>query len=50
VTDWKFVEFSEVPHGPWSKHGDNNTFVQNARNGITTLVEGPKTDGLTIRP
>ena len=33
VTDWKFVEFSEVPHGPWSKLGDNNTFVQNARTG-----------------
>lgn len=50
VTDWKFVEFSEVPHGPWSKHGDNNTFVQNARNGVTTVVEGPKTGGVTIRP
>ncbi|HEX4641167.1 MAG TPA: hypothetical protein VH252_07255 [Chthoniobacterales bacterium] len=42
VTDWKFVEFSEVPHGPWSKHGDNNTFVQNERKAETILVEGPK--------
>jgi len=42
VTDWKFVEFSEVPPGPWSKHGDNNTFVQNARKAETALVEGPK--------
>lgn len=42
VTDWKFVDFSEVPHGPWSKLGDNNTFVQNERKGVTTLVEGPK--------
>lgn len=25
--DWKFVEFREVPQGPWSKYGDNNTFV-----------------------
>jgi hypothetical protein len=31
VTDWRFVEFEEVPRGPWAIHGDNNTFVQNAR-------------------
>ncbi len=31
VTDWKFVEASEVPTGPWSLYGDNNTFVQRAR-------------------
>jgi len=28
VTDWRFVEFSEVPQGPWATHGNNNTFVQ----------------------
>lgn len=27
VTDWKFVDFKEVPTGPWSIYGDNNTFV-----------------------
>jgi hypothetical protein len=42
VTDWKFVDFSEVPPGPWSKLGDNNTFVINARQAEKTLVEGPK--------
>ncbi|MEP7014964.1 MAG: hypothetical protein ABI925_05955 [Verrucomicrobiota bacterium] len=31
VTDWKFVEFNEVPHGPWAQLGDNNTFVINNR-------------------
>ena len=31
VTDWKFVDFDEVPPGPWSKYGDNNTFVINKR-------------------
>lgn len=31
VTDWKFVEFAEVPKGPWAMYGDNNTFVQNRR-------------------
>jgi hypothetical protein len=25
--DWKFVEFREVPPGPWAMYGDNNTFV-----------------------
>ncbi len=38
VTDWKFVEFSEVPTGPWSQHGDNNTFVQNGRKASKVLV------------
>ena len=31
VTDWKFVDFDEVPHGPWAKFGDNNTFAINRR-------------------
>jgi len=43
VTDWKFVEFSEVPNGPWAQHGDNNTFVQNARKAAQILVEAPAT-------
>jgi hypothetical protein len=50
VTDWKFVDFKEVPPGPWSKHGDNNTFVLNARKAEKTLVEGPKPGGITIHP
>ena len=39
VTDWKFVEFSEVPHGPWSRLGDNNTFVINERKSGHPVVE-----------
>ena len=31
VTDWKFVDFDEIPQGPWAKLGENNTFVQSAR-------------------
>lgn len=31
VTDWKFVEFVDVPIGPWATFGDNNTFVQQRR-------------------
>lgn len=40
VTDWKFVEFSEVPAGPWTRYGDNNTFVQSARRNNERLVRG----------
>jgi len=50
VTDWKFVEFSEVPHGPWAKLGSNNTFVINKQKGSKALVEGPKLGGVTIVP
>ena len=39
VTDWKFVEFSEVPRGPWSRLGDNNSFVINDRKSGRTMVE-----------
>jgi hypothetical protein len=38
VTDWKFVEFSEVPTGPWATHGDNNTFVINKRAEETRMA------------
>lgn len=31
VTDWRFVDFDEVPQGPWARLGDNNTFVINER-------------------
>jgi len=51
VTDWKFVEFNEVPHGPWSKYGDNNTFVINARKAETQVVSAKPTPGsVTVRP
>lgn len=50
VTDWKFVEFREVPRGPWAKLGDNNTFVINQRHGEKSLAEGPKPGGFTIVP
>jgi hypothetical protein len=39
VTDWRFVDFSEVPRGPWSTLGENNTFVINDRKKNATLVE-----------
>lgn len=27
TVDWKFVEFYEVPAGPWRRYGDNNIFA-----------------------
>ena len=39
VTDWRFVDFSEVPRGPWSTHGENNTFVIIDRRKGKALVE-----------
>jgi hypothetical protein len=39
VTDWKFVDFSEVPPGPWAKLGDNNTFVINQRKADQQLAK-----------
>ncbi|TMP95465.1 MAG: hypothetical protein E6L07_07215 [Verrucomicrobia bacterium] len=46
VTDWRFVAFSEVPRGPWSTHGENNTFVINGRKKKgEKLAEAPKGGG-----
>jgi hypothetical protein len=50
VTDWKFVDFDEVPNGPWTLHGENNTFVLNkraadsriAKAAVGSEVLGPK--------
>lgn len=40
VTDWKFVEFKDVPPGPWAKYGNNNHFVINARGKNQRVVTG----------
>jgi hypothetical protein len=57
VCDWKFVDFREVPKGPWSEYGDNNHFVQQARRTNSRVVsregfrEAPlptKDDGPTV--
>jgi hypothetical protein len=39
VTDWRFVDFSEVLRGPWSALGENNTFVINGRKKSGKLAE-----------
>jgi len=42
VCDWKFVDFSEVPTGPWARYGDNNNFVLNARGGTERMASGKR--------
>ena len=49
VTDWKFVEFSEVPPGPWARLGDNNTFVINQRKAEQQLVNAREKSSATFR-
>ncbi len=39
VTDWRFVDFKEVPRGPWSLHGTNNTFVIQQKKSRGQYVE-----------
>ena len=45
VTDWQFVDFKDVPRGPWSKLGENNSFVINDRKEGTRLVEAKSRGG-----
>ena len=49
VTDWRFVDFSEVPQGPWAKYGDNNTFVINQRKQTDRVaqLQSKQTDRVT---
>ncbi|HYR59618.1 MAG TPA: hypothetical protein VEO95_13350, partial [Chthoniobacteraceae bacterium] len=49
VTDWQFVDFKDVPRGPWSMYGDNNSFVQLAHHVPlrSAKLEPPKTSAPT---
>jgi len=47
VTDWQFVDFKDVPRGPWSKLGENNTFVINDRKAQRALVQAKAGAGST---
>jgi len=39
ITDWRFVDFEEVPRGPWAKYGENNTFVLTQRQGTSRSAQ-----------
>jgi hypothetical protein len=49
VCDWKFVEARDVPPGPWSKYGDNNTFVLQRRGANLFLVDRNNAYGMRKR-
>ncbi|CAN5585510.1 hypothetical protein BH20VER3_BH20VER3_21600 [soil metagenome] len=49
VTDWKFVEFSEVPPGPWARLGNNNTFVINQRKTQQQMVQAKEKSSVIFR-
>ena len=49
VTDWKFVEASEVPAGPWARLGDNNTFVINQRKAQQQVAKGKEKSSAIFR-
>jgi hypothetical protein len=42
VTDWQFVDFKDVPRGPWSNLGENNTFVINDREEAATTAQAKR--------
>jgi hypothetical protein len=51
VTDWQFVDFKEVPRGPWSRLGENNTFVINERKSERALAQAKTTrGGVSVTP
>jgi len=38
ATSWRFVDFRDVPPGPWTYYGDNNDFVLSARRNTERVV------------
>jgi hypothetical protein len=42
VVDWKFVEYTDIPPGPWSRFGENNTFVVDSRRKQTRYAQTQK--------
>jgi len=45
VTDWQFVDFKDVPRGPWSKLGENNTFLITDRKAQRALAQAKGSGG-----
>ena len=50
VTDWQFVDFKDVPRGPWSKLGENNTFVIADRNEAARTALAKRSGGPEATP
>ena len=45
VTDWQFVDFKDVPRGPWSNLGENNTFVIADRREAARTAQAKRSGG-----
>jgi hypothetical protein len=39
VCDWKFADLEEVPNGPWTLYGNNNTVAQFRRHGTRVIAK-----------
>lgn len=52
VASWRFVEFRDVPRGPWAQFGDNNTFVQQRRRADSRFAgnSGSLSDNRRVAP
>jgi hypothetical protein len=44
TVDWKFVEYGDVPYGPWALYGENNAFVLDARRNQTRVARADKSE------
>jgi len=44
ATSWRFVDFHDVPPGPWAYYGDNNDFVITARRSTERVVSRSVSD------
>ena len=42
VVDWKFIEYSDIPQGPWARFGENNSFVIDYRRRGTRVAQAQK--------
>ncbi len=42
LVDWKFVEYSDIPPGPWGRFGENNSFVIDSRRRGTRVAQVQK--------
>jgi hypothetical protein len=40
--DWRFVDFTRVPLGPWAFYGDNNTFLRHRPKAVVVVKPSAK--------
>jgi hypothetical protein len=40
--DWRFVDFVNVPRGPWAFYGDNNTFLRHRPKSVAAVKPSAK--------